>query len=327
MMGSNIHKPNDKLFKLALEEPAVAEEFFNAHLPKKILEKIDLATLKFENHSFIDPIYKETEADVLYSVKSGDSTAYLYLLVEQQSSVDPMMAFRLLVYIVRIMERHIKQNPGGKLPLVLPMVVYAGDDPWDAPLEIFPLFGELEALARETFYKPCQFFDVSRVSDEVLREQILSGLVAFTLKYRKMADFKRFLETLMPWVHEVEIQGRHGASLNRIVLKYVIARIQQGDKELLVQEARQHLSPQLQGEIMTIAQQWKDEGRHEGRHEGIQLGEAAVLTRQIRRRFGDIPKTITQQITQANADTLLLWSDKVLDATHLEEIFAEDTEE
>lgn len=57
------------------------------------------------------------------------------------------------------------------------------------------------------------------------------------------------------------------------------------------------------------------------------MGEAAVLTRLIRRRFGDIPKPITQQIAKADAETLLQWSDKFLDAANLEEIFTEDTEE
>ncbi len=89
-----------------------------------------------------------TEANIVYSVKAGNSAAYLYTLVEQQSSVDPMMAFRLLVYIIRIIELHLKQNPGSDLPLVIPIVVYAGDGSWNAPLEIFPLFGELEGFAR-----------------------------------------------------------------------------------------------------------------------------------------------------------------------------------
>lgn len=85
---------------------------------------------------------------------SNNSTAYLYLLIEQQSSVDYLIAFRLLVYMVRIMERHLKQHPGNQLPLVFPMVIYAGDDLWNAPLEIFPLFGELEVLAREHSLNP-----------------------------------------------------------------------------------------------------------------------------------------------------------------------------
>ncbi len=138
-----------------------------------------------------------------------------------------------------------------------------------------------------------------------------------------MADFKRFLEILMPWLHEVEAQGIHGDSLARIVLKYVIALIQQGDKDLLVAEAHHHLSPALQGEIMTIAQQWQDEGMYKG----IQQGEATLLMRQIRHRFGDIPNPITQQITKADAQKLLVWGEKILDAANLEAIFAEDSEE
>lgn len=319
MAESSIHKPHDKLFKLALEERAVAKEFFTAHLPQHIQEKVDLNTLQFENHSFIDPAYKETEADVIYSVMSNNSTAYLYLLVEQQSSVDYLIAFRLLVYMVRIMERHLKQHSSKQLPLVLPMVIYAGDDHWNAPLEIFPLFGELEALARETLLKPCQFMDVNRISDDALREQMLSGLVAYTLKHRKMNNFKEFLEKLMPWVSEVEIQSRSGASLTRIVLKYIIDRAQQGDKDLLVQEAQRYLSSELQGEIMTIAQQWEAEG--------VQKGEAAMLMRLIHHRFGELPKPIAQQITKADPQTLLVWGEKVLDAANLEEIFAEDREE
>lgn len=112
MIESSIHQPHDKLFKLAMTEIAVAEEFFNAHLPEDIRQKIDLTTLKWENNTFIDSAYKETEADVVYSVKSGNSTAYLYLLTEQQSSVDTMIAFRLLRYTIRIIEFHLKQHPG-----------------------------------------------------------------------------------------------------------------------------------------------------------------------------------------------------------------------
>ncbi len=329
MAESSIHQPHDKLFKLALEEKVLAKEFFTAHLPDHILMKINLSTLKFENHSFIDSDYKEIEADVLYSVLSDSSRAYLYLLVEQQSSIDHLIAFRLLKYTVRIMERHLKQHSSKQLPMVWPMVIYAGDDPWNAPVEIFPLFGELESLARETLFKPYQFLDINRIADEELREQLLSGLVAYTLKHRKMADFKEFLQKLMPWVNEVEIQGRTGASLTRIVLKYIINRVPQGDKNLLVQEAQRYLSSELRGEIMTIAQQWQAEGVQkgieQGIEQGIQKGEAAMLISLLRHRFGEVPKSVAQKISKANAQTLLLWGEKVLDAANLREIFIEDT--
>ena len=96
-MAASIHQPHDKLFKLSMSNLAVAKEFFIAHLPATILEKIDLNSLKPEKQSFIDDTYKTTEADVVYSVKIGNLTAYLYLLCEQQTTVAPQLAFRLLI--------------------------------------------------------------------------------------------------------------------------------------------------------------------------------------------------------------------------------------
>lgn len=342
-MTNIIHQPNDKLFKLAMAELAVAKEFFNAHLPARILEKIDLKSLKLQKGSFIDEAYKGTEADVLYSVQMGENSAYLYLLCEQQTKVDPWLAFRLLVYTVRIMETHCKQYPKAPLPLVYPFVVYTGEEPWDAPLELFPLFGDAENLAREQLFKAFQLFDVQRTSDNELRQHQLSGLVAFVLKHRRTADFENFLKQFMPWLHEVEILEQPGAFLGRILLRYIIDRSSKGDQELLVQEAQRHLSHELTGEIMTIAQQWEKRGFEKGmtiahqwekrgfekgmtitqqwKEEGLQQGEAVILKRLLQRRFGKVPARYVQRIAKADAQTLLFWSEKIFDAQTLEEIF------
>ncbi len=67
------------------------------------------------------------------------------------------------------MELHRKKNPGGSLPIVYPLVVYSGEKIWDAPLDIFELFGNEEALARETLLKPYQLIDVAR-SEELKKK-------------------------------------------------------------------------------------------------------------------------------------------------------------
>jgi predicted transposase/invertase (TIGR01784 family) len=153
-MTFSIHQPHDKLFKLSMTDLVIAKEFFAAHLPAHILEKIDMSSLRLEKKTFIDDAYKTTEADVVYSLNMANHLkAYLYLLCEQQTTVDLSLAFRLLIYTVRIMETHRKQYPKDPLPLVYPMVIYTGDEPWDAPLDIFPLFGD-EELARELLFKP-----------------------------------------------------------------------------------------------------------------------------------------------------------------------------
>ena len=63
---------------------------------------------------------------------------------------------------------------------------------------------------------------------------------------------------------------------------------------------------------------WKQQGIEEGRKEG----EAAVLLRQIERKFGaEAAEAYRTRIDQADADTLLLWSERILTAERVEELF------
>ncbi len=60
-----------------------------------------------------------------------------------------------------------------------------------------------------------------------------------------------------------------------------------------------------------------------GRQEGIQQGESTILIRLLQRRFHSIPSTYLTQVMQADADTLLLWADRIFDAKTLDEVFAD----
>ena len=63
------------------------------------------------------------------------------------------------------------------------------------------------------------------------------------------------------------------------------------------------------------------EGITQGINQGINQGEAAVLLRQLKRRFYKVPANYLKKIKQADAETLLVWSDRILDAKNIEEIF------
>ena len=53
-------------------------------------------------------------------------------------------------------------------------------------------------------------------------------------------------------------------------------------------------------------------------------GEAAVLLRLLRRRFGDLPEGLEQRVRNADSDRLLGWADRVLDAQTLDDVFDQD---
>ena len=76
-------------------------------------------------------------------------------------------------------------------------------------------------------------------------------------------------------------------------------------------------------------QQAVSEGRQEGIEEGIEKGmekdrvegEATLLLRLLERRFGPLPAAIRQRVAAADAETLLAWGERVLDADSLDEVW------
>lgn len=253
----------------------VAKDFFETYLPPEILTQIDLSTLDLQNHSFIDEAYKSTQADVVYSVKTMQGQAYCYVLCEQQSKVDSMMAFRLLVYVVRLMELHLKQHSTNILPIVYPLVIYSGDKVWTASLDIYELFGEQCKLAKQIFLQPYQLVDINRINDDELRQHLWSGIMAFALKNKETKHFSQFLETLFIWLNKIEIHD--GENFAKIVLRYVLDGISADDEKLLIEKSREYLSSHLHGETMTIAQIIERRGYEKGIQQGKQEKQQIAL--------------------------------------------------
>ncbi len=61
-------------------------------------------------------------------------------------------------------------------------------------------------------------------------------------------------------------------------------------------------------------------GFQKGRQEGRQEGKADLLLHLLQRRFGPLPREVTDQVLTADQATLELWSDRVLDVPTLEEV-------
>lgn len=63
-----------------------------------------------------------------------------------------------------------------------------------------------------------------------------------------------------------------------------------------------------------------EQGLKQGRTQGI----AAVLHRQLNRRFGPLPDDVTRRLSQATQEQLEIWVERVLEAQSTDEIFAEN---
>jgi hypothetical protein len=106
-------------------------------------------------------------------------------------------------------------------------------------------------------------------------------------------------------------------------LKYVdfidiYADLDENERQLYSQ-----LYPQEDAAMAGFAQRFTEKGREEGREEGVQRGEARILTALLRLRFGELSAAVQVRVDTADADTLLRWSERVLTAATLDQIFAD----
>ena len=64
-----------------------------------------------------------------------------------------------------------------------------------------------------------------------------------------------------------------------------------------------------------------EQGIEKGIQQGKQLGAADMLLHQIERRFGPPSDLVRERIIKADANTLMQWSERILDAQNLDELW------
>ena len=65
----------------------------------------------------------------------------------------------------------------------------------------------------------------------------------------------------------------------------------------------------------------REKALQEGRQEGRQEGEARILLRQLRLKFGPLEPEVEELVCSADADRLLEWSERILTAENLQDVF------
>ena len=211
---------SDKLFKQAMSDREVAMEVSRQHLPPEVYQHIIWPTFWLGKETGIDDQQDVLAADVVYKAKTkSGNDFYLILLCEHQSTVDKSMAFRLLRYSVQLMKNHRDQHPNAPLPWVYPLVLYAGENRWTAPRDIFPLFGKQAELVRR-YWTRYQLIDICRVDDNDLSKWKLARVFQYALKYRKAKAIRKYLKVIFQWLSQLEDRGKMDYA--KTTLKYII---------------------------------------------------------------------------------------------------------
>ncbi|MBN1218943.1 MAG: Rpn family recombination-promoting nuclease/putative transposase [Anaerolineae bacterium] len=329
-----ISNPHDRFFRESFSHQETARDFLQHYLPPAVRDHLDLSSLEISKDSFIDSKLQEHFSDLLYKValRQGGET-YIYVLFEHKSYPDPLIAFQLLRYMVRIWEQALKQQE--KLLPVLPVVMYHGQAKWQVNLNFVGLFDLPEAL--QPFVPDYEYWlcDLSQYSDIDIKAGVERVVILqvglLLLKYIWQDDVRDRLKGMVDLLRELG-QQETGLEYIRTVLRYVSAatdKITAAELEEIVIEAF------TEGEALmpTIAEQWIEQGRIEGlekgREEGLEEGreegrEAALmlLRRFLKYHFGLPLDHFDQQLATLDLAALTQLSDVAFEVDTLAEFEA-----
>ena len=293
--GSHDRPRHDELFKKVMSEPVAAREFLEHYLPVSFKNKINLNSVKIEKESFVTEDLRKRLSDVVYSVSlkqdnvaagNTDSTnkninniediehnkAYVYVLIEHQSSSDYWISFRLWQYMLLLCERH-KDNTKekSKLPLICPIVVYANDKPYNAPRSLWELFEDTKT-AKALMSDEYLLVDLQKQSDDEIVNKKHLGMMEYMLKHIKARDILNLWQTLLErFKSSIEIDKNNGYIYIKWLLWYSDAKIAEDKQVKLARIIATHLNKADQEGLMrTIADKYIDEGVQKG----MQIGEA-----------------------------------------------------
>jgi predicted transposase/invertase (TIGR01784 family) len=270
MANNDITHPPDRFFKSVMSNPKTTKEFFEQHLPANIRSSINLDTINYKNESYIDSELRLQLVDVLYSAEFNGKAGYLYLLIEHQSNPQELMPLRILKYMVAIMEDHIKKTETNTLPIVYPMILYSGWKNYNYSTDLFDLFGENKELAQDIFWRPYKLIDLSKISDDELTSSIWFGVAAYVMKHVFEKDLKAYFKNVVELLKPIDKENNVDYICK--IISYV-AEVTEIDKEVFVETIKNGLKTLTEDKIMTLAEQFKQEGRQEGRQEGMHAGE------------------------------------------------------
>ena len=273
---------HDAAYKLLFSHPRMVEDLLRGFAAPGWSDSLDFATLEKLPSEFVSEDLRRRSGDGVWRVRFRDEWLYVLVLLEFQSTVDRHMALRILVYTGLLYQDLIRREAAGadgRLPPVLPVVLYNGHSRWTAPLDMSELIAPVgEDLAR---YQPVQRYFVLdggiRRDDDLPRSNLVSAVVRLE-NSRTPADLRRVVDALVEW-----LPGPGQQEIKRSFGEWI--RLVFAQRGLDVSELPSR--PQLE-EVQTMladrVKEWFDEAEEKGIERG-RAEERALLCRQALRKF------------------------------------------
>ena len=272
-----INNEHDKIFRTVLDKKTDVSKFLNKFLGLKIKTE----ELEKYNSSYIDPKFKNKEADIVYRIKDKN----IFLLIEHQTKIDKKMPIRLLEYSAAIIESAIGDTKYKPKPRVIPIVLYTGKIKWKI---------ENETIEKQQFFKEVKLidgeFNLIDINDfskkELLEDDIFITKMMLVEKCKDEIEMVQALEKI-----ENKIKEEDKSTFRRIVKEIWSLRIGTENANKILEKIEEGSGNMMAVMEMLLAENEKyinigrQEGRQEGRLEGGKQKIKEIVQKMLAENF------------------------------------------
>ncbi len=315
---------HDAGYKRLFSHRDMVADLLSGFVQEPWVQEVRLETLERVSGSYVSDELREREDDIVWRVQWRDQWLYVYLLLEFQSTVDRYMALRIMVYVGMLYQdliRAKKLPKNGRLPPVLPIVLYNGDKRWTAARDVRELMEELpRGLER---YRPrIRYLLLEERQYDEAELAAMPNVVAALFRLensRAPADVRQVIDALNRWLREPDQSDLRRAFV--VWLRQVLLPRRMPEVKLPELENLQEVRTLLAERVKEWTQKWREEGHKEGREEGLKEGAAQLLIRQLEQKFGSLDTSVRRRVADAAPDCYLTWCERLLTADRLEDVF------
>jgi len=276
------NRKHDESYKDILSDKYRFLHFLMKYIAKSWTANISADDMERVDKSFITKEYGHIDSDLIYRLKINDSDVYFYVLIELQSKVDFTMPFRLLRYMVALLndifkntDENVRERKDFRLPAIVPIVLYDGKDSWTAAMtyreytEDYGIFGDnvidfrylLFDLNRtdEQAIAPAEgLLDVVFLTYKLLLEKKMSqGTLLELLREQALGLSKDDKNTLVNWMEQVVIGRKMRPEIKESLKNF----LEKGDKAIMVETwADQLVDEGKKRKALEIAKAMRDKG-------------------------------------------------------------------
>ena len=345
---------SDALYRQLFAHPEIVRDLLAGFLPADWARTLEVGAFERLNSSYVSDRGKQRHQDMVWRAKVGGEWVYVYILLEFQARSDRWMALRMQVYVGLLLQDLVAQHRltrRGKLPPVLPIVLYHGRRPWRASRELAELL--LSPPAGLEAYQPRQQYmlidqhrhmnpddpaNILGILFRLLRaktnKQMLSALSDFAERM-KAPDVALARDGLTRWVcttlqdefdepnmksgeEPVMLFNRRFKTYEALLEYEAVAR---GRRKGLQEGRRRGLQQGMEQGMEQGMQQGVQQGRVEGLQEGEHLALKGVLQTLLERRNTPLPVDLAKKVADADAVQLSAWIQALIDGRDPAQVF------